>query len=388
MGNGQGPLAGVALNRASTTPSQPTSAVEELRKVYAGRRVLVTGHTGFKGAWLAFWLARLGAEVHGISLVPEEDRPSLFTDGRLAEKCVSRLMDIRDAAAVAEAVADIRPEFVFHLAARARVQQGYEDPLATFATNVMGTANLLEAGRATSTVRTMVCVTTDKVYHNVEWPWPYRETDELGGLDAYAASKAGAEMVARAYRNALKPTDRPFALATARGGNVLGGGDFSPHRLVPDIVRALTAGEALALRNPQALRPWQHVLDLCHAYLHLGRAMTEGVIEDVEAVNFGPVPGGELPVRDLVNAFLAAWGDPDHPVEYAPDTRYEATTLRLDSSLAARRLGWQPMLGTAATLQWSARWYRAHADNPNDAGELVETDLAAYETLLERTAAA
>jgi len=323
--------------------------------------------------------------VHGMSLAPDGDRPNLFVDGRLAETCKSHLLDICDASAVLQAVGDIQPEFVFHLAARALVQQGYEDPLATFATNVMGTANVLEAARATASVQATVCVTTDKVYRNLEWPWPYREADELGGLDAYAASKAGAEMVVRAYRNALKPKDRPFRLATARGGNVLGGGDFSPHRLVPDIVRALTAGAPLTLRNPQALRPWQHVLDLCHGYLCLGRSLAEGSIEEVEAVNFGPVPGGELPVRDLVDAFLAEWGSPAHPVEYVPDARYEATTLRLDSSLAAHRLGWVPMLDTLATLEWSARWYRAHADDAASAGKLVEADLAAYEALLERT---
>lgn len=384
MGDGEGSVAGVVLTERPGQ-AQLSTDVASLRRTYAGRRVLVTGHTGFKGAWLAFWLARLGADVHGISLAPDGDRPNLFTDGRLAVKCVSRLEDIRDAEAVSAAVSDIKPEFVFHLAARALVQQGYEDPLATFATNIMGTANVLEAARATSSVRAVVCVTTDKVYRNHEWPWPYRETDELGGLDAYAASKAGAEMVARAYRHALRPGDRPFALATARGGNVLGGGDFSPHRLVPDIVRALTAGKALALRNPQALRPWQHVLDLCHGYLRLGSALTQGGIDDVEAVNFGPVPGGELPVRDLVDAFLAEWGKPDQPVEYAPDTRYEATTLRLDSSQAAHRLGWVPMLDTRATLAWSARWYRAHAENPGGAAKLVDADLAAYEALLERT---
>lgn len=372
----------------SADEEQPSAATERLRAAYAGRSVLVTGHTGFKGAWLAFWLSRLGAEVHGLSLPPEDGRPSLFADAGLAARCASRFADIRDADAVKRAVEEIQPEFVFHLAARALVQQGYDDPVATFATNVMGTAHLMEAARAAGWVRAFVCVTTDKVYRNREWPWPYRETDELGGLDAYAASKAGAEMVARAYRNALKPADRPFGLATARGGNVLGGGDFSPHRLVPDIVRALHAGAPLVLRNPRALRPWQHVLDLSHGYLRLGRALAEGEIEDVEAVNFGPVPGGELPVERLVEAFLSAWGMPGHRIEYAPDSRYEAATLRLDSSLAAHRLGWTPMLDTAATLEWSARWYRAHAEDSAAAPELVEADLIAYEALLDGSAAA
>jgi CDP-glucose 4,6-dehydratase len=382
LGQRPGAMAGLVVNQ------RRIGTIADLRKCYAGKRVLVTGHTGFKGSWLASWLSRLGADVHGLSLPPPAGRPSLFIDADLSRHCSSHILDIRDAAGVQAAFSAIEPEFVFHLAARALVQQGYEDPLDTFAVNVMGTANVLEAARTTSTIRAVVCVTTDKVYRNREWASPYRETDELGGLDAYAASKAAAELVARAYRNALKPVDRPARLATARGGNVIGGGDFSPHRLVPDIVRALSDRAPLILRNPHAVRPWQHVLDLCHAYLRLGQALAEEAIDDVDCLNFGPAGDEDLPVRELVDIFLAEWGDENYAIGFQSEDRYEATTLKLDSSLAKARLGWKPMLDLHGTVQWAARWYRAHSGATSSTARLVEDDLIAYELLVEKAIAA
>lgn len=366
-------------SEVASTPDHMT----RLRETYAGRRVLVTGHTGFKGAWLAAWLIRLGADVHGLALAPDDDRPSLYDDAGLQGELSSNIVDIRDAAAVTRIISTVRPEFVFHLAARALVQQGYEDPIATLATNVMGTAHLLEAVRVTACVRSLVCVTTDKVYRNREWPWPYRESDELGGLDAYSASKGSAELVTRAYANALKPAGRELGIATARGGNVLGGGDFSPHRLVPDIMRAVVAGQPLRLRNPNAVRPWQHVLDLCHGYLLLGRALANARSPGHDAVNFGTAGSEGVKVRQVVEAFLQQIESEDHPVIYEPDSRYEAATLKLDSSRAAHWLGWRPHLDPLETLAWTARWYQAHSTRPGAARQLLDADLAAFESLIQ-----
>lgn len=362
-------------------PVTSLSELKSLRAFYAGRRVLVTGHTGFKGSWLTAWLARLRGEVAGLALAPDQGPDSLFDCAGVAMRCRSHIVDIRDATAVAEVFRATQPEIVFHLAARALVQHGYDDPLATIATNVQGTAHVLEAARTSPSVTTIVCVTTDKVYRNREWPWLYRETDELGGRDVYSASKAAAELIARTYREAMKPADRPFALVTARGGNVLGGGDWSQHRIVPDIVRALRSREPLRLRSPGAVRPWQHVLDLCYGYLLLGRLLADGE-RDLEALNFGPPAGEELSVEQLVRAFLAAWGCPKHPVEHVHSQQYEAITLRLDSALAMQRLGWRPRLGSTETVTWASRWYRAYVDAPVRAAALVEGDLDAYEALL------
>jgi CDP-glucose 4,6-dehydratase len=246
-----------------------TSAELDFSSTYKGLRVLVTGHTGFKGAWLSTWLLKLGAEVTGISLDPSA-RPNLFDALGLSKRIASLIVDVRSQHELRAAVAEASPAIVLHLAAQSLVRQSYADPIETFATNVLGTANLLEACRGVDGIRAVVCVTTDKVYLNREWDWPYRENDRLGGLDPYSASKACAEHVAYVYQRNLTK-DRPnLKIATARGGNVVGGGDWSVDRIVPDIVRSLTAGEPIQLRNPTAVRPWQHVLELCEGYLELG----------------------------------------------------------------------------------------------------------------------
>lgn len=361
----------------------------DLRSFYRGRRVLVTGHTGFKGSWLASWLIRMGAEVTALALPPTDDPDNLFARSGLGARCSSRLGDIRDFAGLRALMAQAQPELVLHLAARALVQQGYEDPVDTFAVNCLGSAHVLEAARSSPSVRAVVCVTTDKVYRNNEWPWPYRETDELGGADAYSASKAAAEIVARAYRRALKPSDRPFAVATARGGNVIGGGDWSPHRLVPDIVRAIRAGRTLALRYPMAVRPWQHVLDLCYGYLLLGRRLLERPDADEQedgAWNFGPSPDAELTVASLVEAVLNVWGEPAYPVEHGGATDYEAMILRLDPSKANRELGWIPVLDARDTVSWCANWYKTYLADPGAAAGLVEADIERFERLLDERA--
>ncbi|MBA1158179.1 CDP-glucose 4,6-dehydratase [Microvirga mediterraneensis] len=350
---------------------------------YKSRRVLVTGHTGFKGSWLTGWLHALGAEVTGFSLAPDQGPDNLFDQAGIDGLCCSRIGDIRNFDAVRSTFEESRPEIVLHLAAQPLVPRSYADPVGTMATNVLGTTHVLEAARLCSSVNAVVCVTTDKVYRNHEWAWPYRETDELGGFDPYSASKAGAEMVARSYRTALAPKDRPFALATARGGNVLGGGDWSADRLVPDMVRALRAGVPLEIRHPNAIRPWQHVLDLCYAYLLIGAVLREradGV--DVEAWNIGPDPSTSIPVQSLASLFFRAWGAPDHPITSTDAVGFESRTLSLDSSLARSRLGWAPVLGAEEIVRLSAQWYRGYVNEPNQARVLMDAQRTAFEQRL------
>ncbi|AWN34429.1 CDP-glucose 4,6-dehydratase [Methylobacterium radiodurans] len=347
---------------------------------YRDVRVLLTGHTGFKGAWLAAWLLAEGAEVMGLALAPEPGRPSLFEELDLARRIESRFVDIRDAEAVQAAVAAFRPQVVFHLAAQALVRRSYADPLATFAVNVMGTAHVLEAARRTDSVRAVVCVTSDKCYDNREWVWGYRETDPLGGKDPYSASKAAAEIVAASYRQALVPGDR-LRLATARGGNVIGGGDWSEDRLVPDLVRAIRAGTPLVLRKPGAVRPWQHVLELLHGYLLLGARLLDGDARAAGAWNFGPARSGEVAVGRLVEAALAAWGGDPIPVRIEPSAVAEAGILKLDTAKAEAGLAWRPLLDFARTVQLTMDWYRGHDADPAAARFLVETQIAGYRRL-------
>jgi CDP-glucose 4,6-dehydratase len=361
-----------------------------VQRFYRARRVLVTGHTGFKGSWLALWLARLGADVHGCALAPDQGPDNLFERACVAAAIQSAEIDVREPEGVLRYVAQVRPQVIFHLAARAWVQQGYEDPLATFATNTLGTTHVLEAARQTSSVDAVVCVTTDKVYRDRPGAPRYREDDELGGQDPYSASKAAAELVARCYGHMPRESGRALALATARGGNVIGGGDWSPHRVVPDIVRAIRARRPLRLRRPEATRPWQHALDLSYGYLLLGHRLV-GETEHgrdgkpPEAWNFGPAAGDEMTVAGLVAAFLANWGEADYPVEHTEPPHHETTTLRLDSSRANQELGWQPSLNAAACVEWTADWYRRYLQDPDAAPGLVAEQLERFESLLAGT---
>jgi CDP-glucose 4,6-dehydratase len=358
-----------------------------LARFYASRRVLVTGHTGFKGSWLALWLARMGAEAHGFALPPDQGPDNLYERAGVSSAVHAAAIDVRHAEAVLHHVHEVRPQIVFHLAARALIQQGYDDPIATFATNALGTAHVLQAARQTPSVEAVVCVTTDKVYRDAGTGRAYRETDELGGADPYSASKAAAELIARCYGRGAGRVERTFALATARGGNVIGGGDWSPHRIVPDIVRAIRDGQPLRLRRPEATRPWQHVLDLSYAYLLLGyRLAVEADEEDGgRAWNFGPAADEEITVSALVAAFLARWGQPDYPVEYVAPPHREATTLRLDSSRAKETLGWRPLLAPRAAVDWTADWYRRYLQNTDSAAALVDEQFERFEAMLAGT---
>lgn len=325
---------------------------------YNNRRVLITGHTGFKGSWLALWLESLGARITGIAL-PPETQPNHWQ--LLALDIDDHAQDIRDAAALKRLVRDSRPEIVFHLAAQPLVRRSYRDPLATWETNVMGTAHLLDACRDMPDLKAIVVITSDKCYENREWLWGYREIDRLGGHDPYSASKAATELVAASYRRSF--FDRPDAplLATARAGNVIGGGDWSEDRLVPDLVRAIGSGQPLEIRSPHATRPWQHVLESLSGYLMLGERLLEGRAEFSSAWNFGPDAQGNRSVSDVLTKLQGFWPELQWHVASAPQP-HEAKLLQLDSTQARMKLGWQPRWNFEHTLEMTARWYREYLE--------------------------
>lgn len=329
---------------------------EPFAGAFRGRRVLVTGHTGFKGSWLSEWLLLLGAHVSGIALPPDD--PSAFLDLGLGERLDHRILDIRDADGLSRRLAEIGPEVVFHLAAQALVRRSYAEPALTWTTNVGGSVNLLEAVRTAGTVRAVVVVTSDKCYENRGDARPFREDDPLGGSDPYSASKAATELVVASYRRSL-PASAGIRLATARAGNVVGGGDGAQDRLVPDFVRAALGGTTLALRNPAATRPWQHVLEPLAGYLQLAaRLLDEDGDRYATAFNFGPPPREVATVSRCIDLLRAAW--PGVRVEYAGGEHPpEAPQLSLDSSRAAAELGWRTIWPLERTLDETVAWYRA-----------------------------
>jgi CDP-glucose 4,6-dehydratase len=354
------------------------------RGFFAGVNVIVTGHTGFKGSWLSQWLKSEGANVAGISLAPEDNgQPNLFTAADIGKGMVSSICDIRDFARLQTEVNKFNPDIIFHLAAQSLVRRSYRDPLGTFSTNIMGTANVLEAARACHSVRAVVCVTTDKCYENREWVWGYRESDSLGGKDPYSASKAAAEIVAHGYRQSLLQLDGDrIAMATARGGNVLGGGDWSEDRLVPDLIRFINTHSPIILRNPDAIRPWQHVLDLLGAYLHLGQLLLDRPEIAAGAWNFGPERGNEVTVENLTTRFVNAYAGSNARVEIVPSQVPEATTLKLDITKARSILGWTPRLDIDRTIAMTASWYRGFHREQRNAAVMMADQIDAYMQLL------
>ena len=350
---------------------------------WAGRRVLLTGHTGFKGAWLALWLLQLGARVEGLAL-PPEGNPSLYgaleLERSFTEQFRSRLLDLRHAEAVAAAVRDSRPQVVIHLAAQALVRRGYADPLGTWATNVQGSLHLLEALRAVPHPCAVVMVTTDKVYENREWLHGYREPDRLGGHDPYSASKAAAELAIASWRSSFcgpgAHQTPHLAVATARAGNVIGGGDWAPDRIVPDAMRAWAAAETLELRHPGATRPWQHVLEPLGGYLQLAEALSRDAAAFAEAWNFGPGLESNRTVQQLVEALQVhrpgRWRDSSEA--RAP---HEAGLLHLAIDKAVSRLLWQPRWDFATTVARTAGWYR-QVDEGTSPLACCQADLEAY----------
>jgi CDP-glucose 4,6-dehydratase len=343
---------------------------------WRGKRVLVTGHTGFKGSWLALWLNRLGAEVVGISL-PPTTQPNLYSLVKVEKLCQSFFCDIRDGNTLAVVIKAARPEIVFHLAAQPLVRASYREPQATFATNVMGTVHVLEALRELDSVRVAVMVTTDKVYRNNEWPWPYREDDTLGAQDPYSASKAACEIAIASYRDAFLSA-QGVAVSSARAGNVIGGGDWSEDRLIPDAVRAWQAGQPLEVRRPQASRPWQHVLEPLGAYLTLAYKLWEQP-ELAGAYNFGPESSEVITVRELVELARVAYGGGQ--VRYADGTEgpHEAGCLALDVAKARVALGVKPHWTLAQAVPHTMAWYRAQQQG-KDTCTLCHSEIATYET--------
>ncbi len=346
--------------------------------MYAGRRVLVTGHTGFKGSWLCEWLLGLGAEVSGFALEPPTD-PSLFDElglsGRLS---LHRIGDVRDLDAVRAVFADARPEVVFHMAAQPLVRLSYDQPVETYATNVMGTVNVLEAVRGCAGVRAVVNVTSDKCYENLETGQAYKESDPMGGWDPYSSSKGCAELVTSAYRRSFFGTESHVALVSVRAGNVVGGGDWALDRIVPDCVRALAAGRPIVVRNPDAVRPWQHVLEPLSGYLLVGSRMLAGGHAFDGPWNFGPAARGTVRVREVVDALVDAWGSGSWtmPEVSAPQV-HEATLLALDIAKATSELGWVPLYGVERTLHVTAAWYGGRHGG-EDVGGLTRADIGAY----------
>lgn len=354
---------------------------------WAGRSVLVTGHTGFKGAWTCLWLQSLGARVSGLAL-PPGTRPALFDLLGLGAGMRSETADIRDGAALDRLLADAAPEVVLHMAAQSLVRRSYRDPVGTFETNVTGTVALLHAVSRTPSVRAVVVVTSDKAYENREWPWGYREEDALGGHDPYSASKGAAEIAAasmrRSYFRPFAAEGHPARIATARAGNVIGGGDWSEDRLVPDIVRGCLgpAGE-VTIRAPQAVRPWQHVLEPLRGYLMLAEALHAGRAGADTAWNFGPGREDERPVIEVAEAVVAALGQGRIARAPVPPALHEAHLLTLDNSKARAGLGWRPALGFAETVAMTAGWYGGWARGA-DPRRLTLDQIAAYQSLTDR----
>jgi CDP-glucose 4,6-dehydratase len=351
--------------------------VEEVglnRAFWRGRRVLLTGHTGFKGSWLLLLLESLGAKVTGVSLAPEADGLYDQIDG--AERCIHLLSDIRDEAAMRSIVAAAKPEIILHLAAQPLVRQSYADPLATFGTNVLGTATVLEAARGIDNVRAIVSVTTDKCYVNDGRSTGYVEDDRLGGHDPYSNSKACAELVSQCFRDSFFAARR-IGLATARAGNVIGGGDYAADRLIPDAVRALSAGARPELRNPTAVRPWQHVLEPLSGYVLLAQKLAGDPKAFAKGWNFGPSLEDVASVATVVGQLAKHWGQPGNFAAQAGDHPHEAELLTLDSAMAIRELGWNPRLTLATAVEWTAEWYRAQLAGA-DAAKLCLDQIGRY----------
>jgi CDP-glucose 4,6-dehydratase len=333
-------------------------AMIPVARTFAGQRVLVTGHTGFKGAWLSLWLARLGAKVFGLALEPATE-PNLFDAARVCDDIDHAIIDLRDYEAIAARIATIQPTMIFHLAAQALVRESYQRPLETFETNVLGVVNLLEAVRCSGTHCAVLIVTTDKVYENREWLHGYRETDRLGGNDPYSASKAAAEIAAASYRRSFFADGR-VAVATARAGNVIGGGDWAHDRLMPDLLSAFAAGKRARIRNPSAVRPWQHVLDPLAGYMALMTRLVDRETISSDAFNFGPDNSGWRTVAGIAELAALAWGA-DASVEIASEANapHEAGRLMLANDKAAALLGWRPVWNVEKAVLATVDWHRS-----------------------------
>lgn len=342
------------------------------------KRVLVTGHTGFKGAWLSLWLQQTGATVLGLAL-PPESRPALFDQANVEHGMVSLSVDVRDSSAVSRTMTELQPEIIFHLAAQSLVRRSYSQPLHTFETNVLGTANILDAVRKLDCVRSVVVVTSDKCYLDQGTARGYTETDPLGGFDPYSSSKAAAEIVTAAYRNSYfsETASKLATIASVRAGNVIGGGDWSDDRLVPDLIRAFSGKRAAVLRNPGAVRPWQHVLDPLAGYLCLAERLYANGHDYAEAWNFGPDAGGQISVDIVAKRIADLWGEEARLEVQDAGHPHETKVLLLDAGKARARLGWHPRLDFNATLAWTVSWYKAQSQGV-DIRRVTEKQIEQY----------
>ena len=349
---------------------------------WRNKRVFLTGHTGFKGSWLSLWLSTLGAEVTGYALAPPTD-PSFFNLCGIDQRLNSIIADIRDATTLGDTMRQAAPEIIIHMAAQPLVRESYRTPVETYATNVMGTVNLLEAARHCPSVRAIINVTTDKCYENREWVWGYRENEPLGGYDPYSSSKACSELVTSAYRNSFfspkEYSNHTVAVASARAGNVIGGGDWATDRLVPDCIRALLKKEEILIRSPHAIRPWQHVLEPLSGYLLLAQGLVEEGVQFGNAWNFGPPESDARPVVWIVEKICSIWGQ---SATYRTDGLshpHEATYLKLDCSKAHTELGWQPRWGLETALKSIVQWSQAYRDG-DDMHAFSLRQIEMYET--------
>lgn len=353
------------------------------REFWRDRKVLVTGNTGFKGSWLSLWLQHLGSEVIGYAL-PPPTRPNLFEVADVAKGMCSIQGDVRDFEYLKKTIETYEPELIIHMAAQSLVRYSYINPVETYSTNIMGTVNVLEAARMTKSVRAVIIVTSDKCYRNNEWLWGYRETEPMGGHDPYSSSKGCAELVTSAYRNSyfnIKEFERHgTGIASVRAGNVIGGGDWSEDRLIPDIMKAFMKDRSVIIRNPYAIRPWQHVLEPLHGYLCLCEKLWENGPEFSSAWNFGPRDDDAKEVSWVIDKIADLWGDGaqwDLDADHHP---YESRYLKLDSSKSRNFLGWSPKLGLNASLEWVVEWYRKYRDNA-DMRHYTESEICRYQQL-------
>ena len=346
---------------------------------FKGKKVLITGHTGFKGAWLSIWLEHMGANVVGIGLDPLYD-DGVFTRSGIGERMIDRRQDIRNYEAIRRIFTEEQPEIVFHLAAQALVRESYAEPMETFATNTMGTVNVLEAIRQTDSVKAAVMVTTDKCYENREWPYGYRESDAMGGHDPYSASKGAAEIVIASYRRSFFSSPEKAGIASARAGNVIGGGDWSTNRIVPDIIKAIERGEPVKVRNVTAVRPWQHVLEPLGGYLLLAMRLLEDRERYAGAWNFGPLPNELHSVRDIVAAFIEYLGKGSWTTDEPASRLHEAHLLTLDINKAIQQLDWRPILDFKKTISLTGDWYTHFRERP--VLELCHSQIQEYMHLL------
>lgn len=358
------------------------------RNFWQGKRVFITGHTGFKGSWLALWLQLMGAKVTGFAL-EAPTQPSLFEVADIARDMISVVGDVRDLADLQQAMQRAEPDIVLHLAAQPLVRYSYEHPVETYATNVMGTVNCLESVRHTSSVRVVVVITSDKCYENREWVWGYREDEAMGGYDPYSSSKGCAELVTAAYRSSFfAPAtydEHRVAIASARAGNVIGGGDWAEDRLIPDMVKAFHRGEPVLIRSPQAIRPWQHVLEPLSGYLLLAQRLWEAGPAYVGGWNFGPHDEDARPVAWIVDRLTTLWDDGATWQLDGGSNPHEANYLKLDCSKAKTKLGWEPHLTLAEALAWVVEFYQGHYDGKS-ARQIAEAQICLYQDRIQQAA--